>query len=318
MKLSPSLAQRELAAMEARLSALERGRPRPSVARQAADMVSCEMGIAPHAHLTEDSISAGLGYCHWLRSKQFADRLTRLAPSARAKRTPVTLLSGDGEYVYRLVANYLRKSVGATWIGTGECEAVRRYLHDLKQKAPRRANHEGSHGRKELQLASVTKFVSGGKRMLRGLANSGLTDRVGDVVEPKGGKWTLPLPLLWQHKHDQPIGWVRSVEAKADGLWITAEIAEGIGKADEAWRMIEAGLVDSYSVGFQAHDWEPLPTGGKRFTSWSLLEVSVVTVPADARAKIRRNVTTLPHRSAGASVAGHPGSVSLIRSNTRG
>ncbi len=34
--------------------------------------------------------------------------------------------------------------------------------------------------------------------------------------------------------------------------------------------MIEAGLVDSYSIGFRADDWDPLPGGGMRFTSWSL------------------------------------------------
>ena len=157
-----------------------------------------------------------------------------------------------------------------------------------------------------------------GKRLFKGIASTPSTDRAGDIVEPKGGRWTLPVPLLWQHKHDQPIGWVRTIEAKSDGLWISAELAEGIGKADEAWRMIEAGLVDSYSIGFRADDWDPLPGGGMRFTSWSLLEVSIVTVPCDPNAKISRlastasSAATAPSRKG--SIPGHPGAV---RINTR-
>ena len=158
--------------------------------------------------------------------------------------------------------------------------------------------------------------------MIRGVANSGLTDRVGDIVEPNGGRWELPVPLLWQHKHDQPIGWVRDIDARSDGLHITAELAEGLGKADEAWKMIEAGLVDSYSIGFQADDWKPLPSGGKRFTSWTLLEISVVTIPADPSAKIRRSTSGIPLIRASStrtpdSIPGHRGAVRIITRGNR-
>lgn len=52
-----------------------------------------------------------------------------------------------------------------------------------------------------------------------------------------------------------------------------------------------------------------MPGGGKRFKSWSLLEVSVVTIPADARAKIQRDAKTGGPRS----LANHSGGVRLKR-----
>lgn len=144
---------------------------------------------------------------------------------------------------------------------------------------------------KRLTLAAsgVTKFVSAGKRKVRGYASTASVDRVGDVVVPRGGKWTLPLPLLLQHSHSDPIGLVRSVEVRGDGLWIEADLAEGIGKADEAWQMIEAGLLGAFSIGFKASKSEPLPTGGLKFTAWEMYEISVVTIPAQPEARIHRS-----------------------------
>lgn len=139
--------------------------------------------------------------------------------------------------------------------------------------------------RMPVHMLDIERFVSDGKRIVRGIATMPQVDRIGDIVDPLGGTWTLPLPLLWQHKHDQPIGWVREAKASREGVRIVAEIAKGIAVADDAWTMIESGLVDSFSIGFMALDWEPIPTG-KRFTKWALHEISVVTIPALPSAKI--------------------------------
>lgn len=243
-------------------------------------------------HLTKDGIEAGLAYCRWLHMKQFRKWLDSACPSLPKHTNPV-LLNDFGQRIYYQVARELAAQTGTIFIGDGERAAVVKYLCRAKDGHPQPGAIRPATGIKHatLQLNAVTKFMSGGKRTIRGVANSGLVDRVGDVVDPMGGRWTLPVPLLWQHKHDQPIGWVRSIEPKRDGLWITAELAEGIGKADQAWKMIEAGLVDSYSIGFQATEWKPLSGGGKRFTAWSLHEISVVTIPCDPAAKIRRSAT---------------------------
>lgn len=144
--------------------------------------------------------------------------------------------------------------------------------------------------RASIKVTGIEKFVSAGTRKIRGTATTDALDRVGDIVDPAGGKWILPLSLLWQHKHDHPVGWVTSVKRSGNGLAIEAEIAAGIGRADEVWAMVDAGLVNSFSIGFIGTKSEPLKGGGRRFTEWELIEVSIVTIPANPDAKIQRNV----------------------------
>lgn len=136
-----------------------------------------------------------------------------------------------------------------------------------------------------VHMRYLQKFVGNGKRTIRGLASTPNIDRYGDIVDPAGGSWELPLPLLWQHKHDEPIGWVREAYATADGVRIVAELAEGVGRADEAWAMIESKLVDSFSIGFMGKKGTPIPTGTK-WEKWELIETSIVTVPANKQSKI--------------------------------
>lgn len=247
-------------------------------------------------NLSRESIDAGIGYCRCLREKMFHRQLEKMAPGLPRHRATVRLDGGLGERVYDQVRRHIASNRvgGGVLTSEGEVKAVQKFLLDLKGRTPAAATpipaaSRSAITRAKLQLARVEKFLSNGRRTIRGLANSGKMDRVGDIVDPRGGAWTLPVPLLWQHRHDEPIGWVRSIEARADGLWISAELAEGIGKSDQAWQMIEAGLVDSYSIGFHGRDWSPLAGGGKRFTDWELVEVSVVTIPADPAAKIARS-----------------------------
>lgn len=158
--------------------------------------------------------------------------------------------------------------------------------------------------RAKISLTSIEKFVSSGKRKIRGLASSARVDRHGDIVEPDGGLWALPVPLLWGHSHKDPVGWVRSIDLTSKGLWIEAELAQGIERADSVWKMIETGLVDSFSIGFRPLKSEPLPSGGERFTKWELLEISVVVVPSNVDAKISRGAIA-------GNVLGHPGAIRI-------
>ncbi|MCW8125768.1 HK97 family phage prohead protease [Microbulbifer halophilus] len=157
----------------------------------------------------------------------------------------------------------------------------------LNQLARRVADLEMAlrHKRMDLALDHVQKFVSGGRRVVTGIASTKQVDRMGDIVEPKGGHWSLPVPLLWMHRHDEPVGWVREATATDSGVRVRVEIAEGIPRADEVWKMLEAGLVDSFSIGFIGTKSKPIKTG-RRFTEWELIEISVVSIPANPGAKI--------------------------------
>ncbi|MFM7011873.1 MAG: peptidase U35, partial [Betaproteobacteria bacterium] len=46
------------------------------------------------------------------------------------------------------------------------------------------------------------------ERTIEGIATTPSPDRYGDIVEPDGAKFQLPIPLLWQHDSDKPVGHV--------------------------------------------------------------------------------------------------------------
>ena len=66
------------------------------------------------------------------------------------------------------------------------------------------------------------KAVSEGTRTITGMATTPSVDRVGDVVESLGVTYKNPLPLLWQHEHDKPIGLVEFGKPTAKGVPFTA------------------------------------------------------------------------------------------------
>ena len=140
----------------------------------------------------------------------------------------------------------------------------------------------------ELPLTHVMKFVSSGKRTIRGIASTDSLDRQGDRVDPRGGKWQTPLPLLFGHDSKAVIGAVRKVEATARGIEIEAEVAEGIPRADEVWRLVEMGGLSTYSIGFIGERGEPIPSG-VHWREWTLVEISIVPIPANADARIERS-----------------------------
>jgi len=153
-----------------------------------------------------------------------------------------------------------------------------------------------------LEIKSVDKE----SRTIKGIATTVSPDRMEDVVEPSGAQFKVPIPLLWQHKHDQPIGHVteaRTVEGKIE---ITAQLAEvkepGVlrNRLDEAWQSIKSGLVGGLSIGFRALDAEPIKnSSGIRFKSWEWLELSAVTIPANMDASIQtiKSMHTSGHKS---------------------
>jgi HK97 family phage prohead protease len=145
--------------------------------------------------------------------------------------------------------------------------------------------------------APIQKFLDGKTRMVRGYASTNDVDRLGDIVEPTGMIAKLPVPLLFQHDPKLVIGAVTQASIKGNGIWIEASLVTGIPQADEVWQLIEAGAIDSFSIGFRGIRTEPLPTGGLRFVTWELFETSIVAIPANNNAKIRKSVS--PTRGAG-------------------
>lgn len=126
-------------------------------------------------------------------------------------------------------------------------------------------------------------------RRITGIASTPTTDRAGDIVLPEGAVFKLPLPLLWQHNASQPIGWVIEAKITKAGIEIVAEIAQGVhDDIERAWKYIKAKLVRGLSIGFKGIEVEPIPNSwGVIFEKWEWLELSAVTIPANADANIQ-------------------------------
>jgi HK97 family phage prohead protease len=138
----------------------------------------------------------------------------------------------------------------------------------------------------------TVKSVDEEKRIIRGVATTPTVDRVGDIIDPLGVKFDNPLPLLWQHEHDKPIGSVKFDKPTKAGINFEAEIASTDepgtlkDRLDEAWQSIKMGLVRAVSIGFRAIEYAFMDSGGVRFVETEVYELSAVTIPANADALI--------------------------------
>ena len=128
------------------------------------------------------------------------------------------------------------------------------------------------------------KSIDADQRVIEGVATTPTVDRIGDIVDPMGAKFTLPIPLLHHHKHDQPVGHVVAAKAGKDGISIRAKLAKVAepgalkDRVELAWQEIKAGLVRGLSIGFKPmsmNRWTAKdPFGGLKFSAWNWFELS--------------------------------------------
>jgi len=140
----------------------------------------------------------------------------------------------------------------------------------------------------------TVKAAGDGRRIFSGWATTPETDRMGDVIDPKGAVFKNPLALLHQHDHDRPIGVARLKRATKDGIEFEAEIpvidepGPLKNRVDTAWGEIKSGLVRAVSIGFRAlsDGYEVMTGGGIHFKNIEIIELSTVSVPANSGATI--------------------------------
>lgn len=113
----------------------------------------------------------------------------------------------------------------------------------------------------------------------------GVADKGGDVVMPGAfAGAAAPIPLLWQHKPGEPIGFVDSLAEDGRGLRITARIVAR-GRGAEAAALVQAGAIDGLSFGYRVKAASPT-RGGRRLERLELVEVSLVTFPMQREARV--------------------------------
>lgn len=123
---------------------------------------------------------------------------------------------------------------------------------------------------------------------ITGIASTPTPDRMDDIVVPTGAKYRLPVPLLWQHNHSDPIGEVVDATVTDKGIEVVAKVALGVtDEIDRYWKLMKAGLVRGLSIGFRGLKVAQIEgSWGVEFQEWEWLELSAVTIPANAEANI--------------------------------
>ncbi len=91
-----------------------------------------------------------------------------------------------------------------------------------------------------------------------------------------------PLPLYWQHRPDQQIGWIESLAEDDRGLRVTAAIDNPAGGAAAA---LTRGAVTGLSFGYVARGFKADGIG-RELTEIDLFEVSLVTHPMQPGARV--------------------------------
>lgn len=141
----------------------------------------------------------------------------------------------------------------------------------------------------------TVKSVDDEQWTLEGVATTPASDRVGDVVDPKGAVFTLPVPFLWQHYRSEPIGSVIAAQITDEGILVKVQLvkpdhveSDDLKKRlQEAWDSIKTGLVRGLSIGFGAIEYAEIAgTWGIKYTKWDWRELSAVTIPANQEATI--------------------------------
>lgn len=139
----------------------------------------------------------------------------------------------------------------------------------------------------------TVKAVEEDQRIIRGTATTPSPDRMGDVVEPLGIKFKNPLPLLHQHRSSEPVGTVKFDKPTKDGIEFEARLPKVDeppslkDRVDSAWAEVKLGLVRAVSIGFRPIEYSFMDDGGVHFLECEVLELSLVTIPAQQDATIQ-------------------------------
>lgn len=104
-----------------------------------------------------------------------------------------------GKEIYRQVLRDIEPYFQHSYLLQGERDQVLKELYRRQKELTTPFRRVSK--RCMVPLTTVTKFVSDGKRTIRGVASSSQLDRMGDIVDPHSGNWQTPLPLLWAHDH---------------------------------------------------------------------------------------------------------------------
>lgn len=140
-----------------------------------------------------------------------------------------------------------------------------------------------------LNSSFETKALKKGSKSIKiaGYANTTAKDRSGDIVTAEA--WAKGIDnyrrnpvLLYQHKHDCPIGRVENIRVDKKGIFVEGLVSEAAEKNHGVQTLIKDGALKSFSVGFRVKDGKyNREDDSMMITEVELLEISVVSVPCN-------------------------------------
>lgn len=103
-------------------------------------------------------------------------------------------------------------------------------------------------------------------------------------IEAKG----RPVPVLWQHRSAEPLGIYTQLKEDDTGLYVEGRLLiESLPRAKEAHALMQVGAVSGLSIGYlvrqSSYDEK---TNIRTLTKVDLMEISIVTFPANDEARI--------------------------------
>ncbi|MBB5046160.1 HK97 family phage prohead protease [Rhodopseudomonas rhenobacensis] len=113
-------------------------------------------------------------------------------------------------------------------------------------------------------------------------------DRVGDMIE-KGAfaSAAVPIPMLFGHDANDPVGAWDVATEKADGLHLKGRLlVDDLPRAREVRALVKAGAVRGVSIGFVTRKARARAGGGRTISQLELLEASLVAIPMHPGARI--------------------------------
>jgi HK97 family phage prohead protease len=112
-------------------------------------------------------------------------------------------------------------------------------------------------------------------------------DRIGDMIEPKAiGSINLPLPMLFGHHQNDPVGTWNDAAVTTEGLKLKGRLlVDDVERAREVRALVKSGAVRGVSIGFITRKASPRK-GGRTIHQLELLEASLVAIPMHPGARI--------------------------------
>jgi HK97 family phage prohead protease len=133
------------------------------------------------------------------------------------------------------------------------------------------------------------KMVADDTGVVSGIAwPFGSADRVGDMIEPGAFKTlSMPLPMLFGHDKNDPIGVWETATIKSDGLHLSGRLlVDDVPRAKQVFALVKAGAVPGISIGFITKKAIRRAGGGRTISSLDLFEASLVTAPMHPGARV--------------------------------